>query len=75
MKTKTISKFIFNKAQYFVSDGNGCEIVLEIDYFHNKFLIKKLSGEVVQDFDKEIKLIAQDLLKRKYRKNFAQKFK
>ncbi len=71
IKTKYIKKFIFNKAEYFVGDGNGEEIILSIDYFNNKFKVvekTKSNGDIKNEAEK----IAKDLLKRKHKVNFAE---
>ncbi len=65
---------MFNKAQYFVGDGNGCELILEIDYFNNKYLIIGAKSVNV-NVENEARQIAMNLLNRKHGKNFARKFK
>ena len=70
MKSKYIKKFVFDKAQYFVGDGNGNDAVLQIDYYSNTFEIKSKQN-IDQDFQFELEKKANDLLKRKHGKNFA----
>ena len=73
MKTKFITKFLFNKAQYVTTDSFGREFILEIDYWNNDFVI---NGEIIdEEVANELRHIALDLLKRKHNKNFAQRKK
>lgn len=69
-KLKKIKKFIFDKAQYQVSDSYGNSGLLQVDYKRNSY---KLVGAVLEEnAEAEIKLFAQELLERKHGKNFAQ---
>jgi hypothetical protein len=73
MKAQSISKFIFNKAEYIIEDESG-SLLLRIDYFNNSYAIEQRSQTVTKKIKKEAKYIAEDLLSRKHGKNFAEKF-
>lgn len=70
---KEITGFFFGKAEYFISDSHGNEILMKVFYKDNYFQL-----EVIKKFDKNILLltnesekVALDLLKRKHNVNFA----
>ncbi len=60
-----ITKFYIDKARYRAEDNSGKTILVDIDYWNDKF---EMNGS-----SKEIELMAKDLLKRKHRVNFAPK--
>lgn len=71
MKSKHIKMFVFDKAQYFVGDGNGNNVILQINYHLNTFEVRSKKVIVDQHFTKEVEKIAKELLHRKHGKNFA----
>lgn len=71
---KHVKSFIFNKASYELSDGNGNEALVKIDYKNKEFEINTnglVNGEKAQ-LKREAVGIAKDLLKRKSGVNFAE---
>lgn len=68
---KNIKKFIFGFAQYHLSDGEGDEVLLKIDYKNNKYSLKNIGEDFNEDFRKEIHEVAGDLLQRKHGVDFA----
>jgi len=68
-KLKKVKTFVFDKAQYRVSDSSGNTGLLQINYANNPY---EMSGAML---DKpavaEIRLFAEDLLRRKHGRNFA----
>ena len=70
LKTTFITQFLFQNAQYYLSNQKGSELVLKINYQKNSFLVKNL-GVPNQEFSEEAKKIAQSLLIRKHNINFA----
>lgn len=64
MKTK-IKEFYLDKAKYKAVDENGNLIMLEINYWENKF--------VVSSKNKSLEKFAQKLLNKKHRVNFVHK--
>lgn len=69
-KTRFITKFLFDFAQYRIYDEKNNEVLLKIDYANNTYTItevKKISLEVKQ----EIEEVARLLLKRKHGVNRA----
>ncbi|OGY40359.1 MAG: hypothetical protein A2570_03735 [Candidatus Brennerbacteria bacterium RIFOXYD1_FULL_41_16] len=72
---KHIKTFIFNHAQYKMSDEKGNEIILKIDYKNNSYSLKNISKTVNKSFRTEARMIARDLLRRKHGINFADKLK
>ena len=69
--TKFIKHFFFGSAQYFVSDGKGDEVLLQVNYKGNTFAIKTLGKTQNEHFREELKGFAKDLLRRKHKTNFA----
>jgi hypothetical protein len=72
MHVQSISKFIFNKAEYLLADESG-SLLLRIDYYHNTFEIEQQTETIKKSLHQEAKTIAQDLLSRKHGVNFAEK--
>lgn len=74
MKTKNITNLYFNKASYFISDNSGNKIVMNINYFKNKFNleIKLKKNDNISLLEAEVKDLATDLLTRKSGINFAE---
>ncbi len=72
---EAITKLYFNRASYFVGDDFGNEILLEVNYYENKFNLKKnrIKNDNISLLVKEAKKTASDLLKRKSGVNRAQK--
>jgi len=71
MKTiKHINSFMFQRAQYLLSDGRSGSAVLKVDYAGNTYEISD-SSTVDEAFKAEIHRVAQDLLKRKHGVNFV----
>ena len=62
---KYIRSFIFDRAQYYVSDEKGTMILLKINYKENNFTLEK-TKRVSEDFTKEIEEVAEGLLKKKH---------
>ena len=60
-----IKFFYIDKARYIAIEEQGKKIVLEVDYWNNKF---KLTGE-----SKIIEIFAKDLLLRKHRVNLVER--
>lgn len=71
MKRKYIKKFIFDKAQYYVGDGNGNEVLLKINYYNKTYRLHTKTKITDQKFENDLKGIAEELLERKHGKNFA----
>jgi len=68
-KFKKVKTFVFDKAQYRVSDSSGNLGLLQIDYANNSF---EMIGEGLEkSATAEIESFAEDLLQRKHGKNFA----
>jgi len=67
--------FTFEKAQYRLSDNNGNDILLEVDYENNKYSNTALmnSNGGYGGLKKEAEKIAKDLLRRKHKVNFVKK--
>lgn len=72
IKVQSISKFIFNKAEYLLEDDSG-SLLLKIDYFHNSFEIEQQTATITKALSNEAKRIADDLLSRKHGINFAER--
>lgn len=70
MKVHYIKAFVFNVAEYRISDGQH-EIMLTVDYSHNTFTITGDVAKIDTQLKTEIAAIAHDLLKRKHGVNFA----
>lgn len=70
MKVQNIKAFVFNQAEYRISDGKS-DVMLKIDYANNAFTIEELGDNADQKLKSEIVSIAEDLLKRKHGVNFA----
>lgn len=68
---KYIKTFIFGFAQYHLSDGDGDDVILKINYKDNSFAIEEIGNFVNLDFRKEIKELANSLLLRKHGINRA----
>ena len=68
---KYITNFVFDKAQYEISDRNGNFGLLKIDYKNNKYDFKTVQKSI--KLIKEADRVAKDLLKRKHGVNFANK--
>ena len=75
MDFKNIKSFKFDKAQYFVGDGRGNELLLKVNYKDNKFDLeaKKTNGGGMKVLQNAVAIVAKDLLKRKHGVNFADK--
>lgn len=68
---ENVKEFMFKTAQYYVSDGNGTTVVLQIDYENNRYAIDKNETQLRPAFARELARIAADLLGRKHGVNFA----
>jgi hypothetical protein len=70
-----IKSFIFDKAKYRLSDGNGNQLLLTVDYRKNKYSysVLKRNGVGYSEFQKEVEKTARDLLRRKSGTNFTGK--
>jgi len=67
--------FLFDKAQYILSDGNGNKLLLLVDYKknnHSSVPIKENGGGYLE-LQKEARRVARDLLLRKSKTNFAKR--
>jgi hypothetical protein len=65
--------FLFEKAQYVLSDGKGNSLLLIVDYKNNKHkdaVVKKNGGGYMK-LQKEAGKVAKDLLERKHKINFV----
>lgn len=71
MKTKYVKSFIFDQAQYLVSDGSK-PVTLKVNYKDNKYTLETKGARLPQQLRKELNEIAKDLLVRKHAKNFAE---
>lgn len=60
-----ITKFYLDKAKYKAFDNSGKEILVEVDYWANKFSLSRRN--------RELERLAKELLKRKHKVNFAEK--
>ena len=67
--------FVFDNAQYILSDGNGNKLLLSVDYIKNKHsnVVIKKNGGGHSEIQKEAEEITKDLLKRKHKINFVDK--
>jgi hypothetical protein len=65
---KNINSFVFNYAQYEITDISGNRGLLKIDY---KNKTHSYEGIADQDLTLELNKIARDLLSRKHGVNFA----
>jgi hypothetical protein len=72
MKVNNIKAFLFNQAEYRISDGES-EVLLRVDYANNAFVIEEIGKNADRKLKTEITEIAQDLLKRKHGVNFAER--
>jgi len=74
MKTKYIKSFLFQKAQYRLEDKLGNTVILTINYWEGEYEVKTLLfiDDSIDKLNDEATGIAQDLLKRKHKVNFAQ---
>lgn len=71
MKVKYINAFLFDQAKYNITGESGDKITLSVDYKNNKYFV---NGKIPdKKFQQEIKEIAEGLLKRKHKVNFAEK--
>ena len=70
--TENIQEFIIGAAHYYVSGKEGDEVILQIDYRNNTYVLEKRSKFLSRVFQQEVSRIAQDLLKRKHGVNFAE---
>jgi len=68
---KSIKHFFFGSASYFVSDGEGDEVLLQVDYKGNSFMIKSLGVRENKQFRIDLASFARDLLRRKHNTDFA----
>lgn len=73
MIVKHIDKFMFNNASYRVTDNQGGEVLLKIDYVGNNFEIECINSKISKTSLIEVESIARDLLERKHQVNFAEK--
>lgn len=71
MQTKYVKSFIFDQANYLVSDGSR-QFVLNVDYKNNRYVVKGNKGRLPQQLRTELNAIAGDLLLRKHNRNFAE---
>lgn len=69
MKVKFIKSFMFQLAEYKISDGER-SVILKINYQANKFSIEHQT-QISDTFKNELEEIAKDLLLRKHAVNFA----
>ena len=69
---KVITKFYFDKAKYLVGDYLGIEVFLKVDYKNGKF---RLSQELPEPQNTQVKIYAQDMIKRKHGLNFSDNIK
>lgn len=71
VKLKHTKKFLFDYAQYTVSDNGREEYLLKIYYKKNRYELVKNGRVVGKKFEDEIRKFAKDLLSRKHGINFA----
>jgi hypothetical protein len=71
MKTKYITRFEFDSAQYKI-DNNLDSLLLQVDYKNRKYKIVS-KNKLSKEFTNEVRKIARDLLKRKHGVNFAER--
>ncbi len=74
---KTIKKFLFDKAQYRLEDGQGNAVLLVVDYKKGRFdLVDVILGNVgIGDLRNKAGLVARSLIKRKRGINFSANIK
>jgi hypothetical protein len=70
---KNVKEFMFESAQYYVSNDGGDKIILQVDYKNNEYYIKEVGGVLNPAFRKDISVVAADLLQRKHGTNFAKR--
>lgn len=65
--------FLFEKAQYVLSDSKGNSLLLTVDYKKNKHadLVIKKNGGGYKKLQREAGKVAKDLLERKHKVNFV----
>jgi hypothetical protein len=68
---KHITNFVFNYAQYDVTDDKGSHALLKINYKDNDYSVDFVNDKQDPDLKNEASNIAQDLLSRKHGVNFA----
>lgn len=66
-----IKSFLFNKASYFVHDGNGDKVLLSVNYKENTFTMTSKGKTVNSQFRKEVEKKVKDMLSRKHGVDFA----
>jgi hypothetical protein len=71
MRTKYVKSFIFDRANYLVSDGSR-QVTLKVDYKNNRYVVDGIEGRLPQQLRKELNAIAGNLLLRKHNRNFAE---
>jgi hypothetical protein len=73
LKLKYTKGFFFDYAQYRVSDGNGNDVLLKVDYKNNNFTLESNGNNKDNNFENEIRKFAKDMLAKKHGVNFADK--
>lgn len=69
-KVTYIKEFLFDKAQYYLSDENKNRVLLKINYKENSYEIDNLTN-ASKGFAKEVTDVAINLLKKKHGINRA----
>lgn len=70
---ENVKQFMFESAQYYVSDGDGDRVILRVDYKNNSYSIEEKGGTLNPAFRQDISQVAADLLQRKHGENFARR--
>lgn len=73
MDFKFTKSLYFGYARYRLSDGQGDEVYLKINYKLNKFKIVTVGMNINPKFRKEVGMMAEDLLARKHGVNIVEK--
>ena len=68
---KHIKSFKFDYARYNLSDGLGDDVVLQVNYKDNNYVVKSKSKSKNRKFRTEIDQIASELLRKKHAVDFA----
>jgi len=72
-KFRNVKKLYLVKAEYFISDGSGNSIILDIDYSIGKFRLKEeiKKKRKFEELKKDVLSITSDLLRRKSKANLV----
>lgn len=72
-KLKHVDNFVLDHAVYRLTDGEGNEVTLFVEYAKNKYSIENKGGVPSGKFSTEVKQLAEGLLARKHGANLAER--